>query len=73
MIGMVTLKVDPRPHCTNGWGGAVADPSCNYTGGHFCGLLAAHEGKCRCPCGSTADYAEEPLVVHAKEPVHEHG
>jgi hypothetical protein len=51
MIGMVRVVTDDRPHCTNGWGGTAERPSCNYTGGHFCELLAGHKGRCRCTCG----------------------
>lgn len=53
MIGNVRIIADTRPHCTNGWEPTPTHPSCNYTGGHFCELLANHEGPCRCTCGST--------------------
>lgn len=53
MIGKVTVRTDDRPHCGNGWK-PVRRPSCNYTGGHFCSLLANHKGRCRCSCGTTA-------------------
>ncbi len=52
MIGKVTLKVDSRPHCPNGWNPTEKYPSCNYTGGHHCTRLADHKGRCRCTCGS---------------------
>jgi hypothetical protein len=54
MIGKVILKVDRRPHCTNGWGPTKKFPGCNYTGGHFCDKLAKHKGRCRCACGSVS-------------------
>ncbi len=52
MIGTVQITVDKRPHCCNGWGPTKKYLSCNYTGGHFCILLANHKGRCRCTCGS---------------------
>lgn len=52
MIGNIVVVTDPRPHCCNGWAGSLADPSCGYTGGHFCDLLKGHEGLCHCVCGS---------------------
>jgi hypothetical protein len=55
MIGKVMLTVDKRPHCYNGWAGTKESPACNYTGGHFCDLLADHQGDCKCTCGATTN------------------
>lgn len=47
------LVLDKRPHCNFGWAGSKRQPSCNYTGGHFCTKLANHKGRCHCTCGRT--------------------
>lgn len=54
MIGKVTLKIDTRPHCPNGWNSSNRAPSCNYTGGHYCCRLEDHSGRCVCVCGATS-------------------
>ena len=56
MIGKVKVVVDNRPHCMNGWRpeeGEIKRPACNYCKGHFCDLLADHDGLCQCICGAT--------------------
>jgi hypothetical protein len=52
VIGKVQIRLDKRPHCTNGWGPTRKFPACSYTGGHYCKHLLGHRGRCRCTCGS---------------------
>lgn len=54
MIGKWNLRIDPRPHCLNGWAGTKRKPACTYSGGHYCDKLRGHKGKCKCSCGATS-------------------